>query len=271
MCRRKPSVAPSTIAARIAAFARPRSSSISTNVPAEIAQTPGGEAVQPVEEVDHVHHRDDAEHGQRHADPRRQLVDADDREREAVDPDPEADRDRGGDELAAELLPPAQAAEVVDRADGRRDRGAEQQAAHARGSRSRNASAGTKMPRKSARPPSRGTARVFARRRRPGGRRRRACAPSRRPPASGARRSAARRRGRRTPRGASGARGRSFRAVQPVAGVAETGDDVAVLVEAAVDRGADDVHVGIFGVHALDPLAARRRCRRGSRCARPRP
>ena len=50
-----------------------------------------------------------------------------------VDPDAEADGDRRGDELAAELLPPAQAAEVVDRADGRRDRGAEQEAAHVRG------------------------------------------------------------------------------------------------------------------------------------------
>ena len=33
-------------------------------------------------------------------------------------------------DLARELLPPAQAAEVVDRADGRRDRGAEQDPAH---------------------------------------------------------------------------------------------------------------------------------------------
>ena len=53
-----------------------------------------------------------------------------DREREAVDPDAEADGDRRREDLAAELLPPAQSAEVVDRADGRRDRGAEQQPAH---------------------------------------------------------------------------------------------------------------------------------------------
>ena len=92
-----------------------------------------GEAVQPVEEVDHVHHRDDARDGQRRADPRRQLVHADDRERELVHPDAEADGDRCGEDLAAELLPPAQPAEVVDRADGRRDRGAEQQAAHRAG------------------------------------------------------------------------------------------------------------------------------------------
>ena len=49
-----------------------------------------GEPVEPVEEVDHVHDRDDPDHGQRLADPRRQLVDADEREREVVDPDPEA-------------------------------------------------------------------------------------------------------------------------------------------------------------------------------------
>jgi hypothetical protein len=58
-------------------------------------------------------------------------VDAEDRKGEPLDPDPEADRDARRDELAAELLPPAQAAEVVDRADGRRHGGAEQQAAHA--------------------------------------------------------------------------------------------------------------------------------------------
>ena len=54
----------------------------------------------------------------------------DERERERVEPDAEADRDRGGEHLPAELLPPAEAAEVVDRADGRRDRSAEQNAAH---------------------------------------------------------------------------------------------------------------------------------------------
>src|SRR5205085_11352764 len=48
----------------------------------------------------------------------------------AMHPDTGAGRDRGGADLAAELLPPAQAAEVVDRPDCRRDRGAEQDAAH---------------------------------------------------------------------------------------------------------------------------------------------
>ena len=38
--------------------------------------------------------------------------------------------DRGGDRLTGELLPPAQAAEVVDGADGGRDGGAEQDPAH---------------------------------------------------------------------------------------------------------------------------------------------
>jgi hypothetical protein len=51
------------------------------------------------------------------------------REREPVDADAEADRDAGGGELAAELAPPGQSTEVVDRADGGRDRGAEQDAA----------------------------------------------------------------------------------------------------------------------------------------------
>ena len=47
--------------------------------------------------------------------------------REAVHPDPEADRDRRRRGLAGELLPPAQAPEVVDGADRGRDRSAEQE------------------------------------------------------------------------------------------------------------------------------------------------
>ena len=44
-------------------------------------------------------------------------------------PDAEPDRYRSRDNLTAELLPPPQAAEVVDRADGGSDGGAEQQSA----------------------------------------------------------------------------------------------------------------------------------------------
>jgi hypothetical protein len=80
-----------------------------------------GEAVEPVEEVDHVHDRDDPEDREGHPDPVRQRVDAEDREREAVHPNPEAHRYRCGCDLAAELLPPPQSAEVVDRTDGRRN------------------------------------------------------------------------------------------------------------------------------------------------------
>ena len=56
-------------------------------------------------------------------------MDAEDREREAVHPDPRADRDRSRHDLAPELLPPAQPAKVVDRADRRRYSGTEQQSA----------------------------------------------------------------------------------------------------------------------------------------------
>ena len=52
------------------------------------------------------------------------------RKREPVHPDAETGWNRCGDYLPAELLPPRQAAEVVDRADGRRDRGAEEDPAH---------------------------------------------------------------------------------------------------------------------------------------------
>ena len=90
----------------------------------------GGEPVEPVEEVDHVHDGDDPDDGQRLAHPRRELVHADERERETVDPDAGGDRDRRSADLTGELLPPEEAAEVVDRADGRGDGRAEQEAAH---------------------------------------------------------------------------------------------------------------------------------------------
>src|SRR5262245_39192030 len=43
-------------------------------------------------------------------------------------------------------------------------------------------------------------------------------------------------------------------AEQPVAGVAQPRDDVAVVVEVGVDRRGDDRHVGMRGVHLLDAL-----------------
>ena len=55
-------------------------------------------------------------------------MDADERKRKAVDVDAEAGRNRRREHLAGELLPPRQVAEVVDRTDRRRDRGAEQYA-----------------------------------------------------------------------------------------------------------------------------------------------
>src|SRR6478735_5053513 len=56
-------------------------------------------------------------------------MDADDREGELLHPDAERRGNRRGEDLPAELLPPVEPAEVVDRADDRRDAGAEQDAA----------------------------------------------------------------------------------------------------------------------------------------------
>ena len=110
---------------------RPSESSITENVDARDRADTRGEPVEPVEEVDHVHDGDDPEHGQRHADPRRQRrATPTNGNVKLCDPDAEAGRDRGGEHLPAELLPPGEAAEVVDRADRRRDRRAEQDAAH---------------------------------------------------------------------------------------------------------------------------------------------
>ena len=47
---------------------------------------------------------------------------------------------------------------------------------------------------------------------------------------------------------------RSLRAEQAVAGVAEAGHDVALLVEALVDRGGEDRHVRVDAVQLRDAL-----------------
>ena len=97
---------------------------------------PGRQPVQPVEEVDHVHDRDDPEHRQRDADRGRQVDGADERKREVVDPDAEERRNRSRDHLAGQLPAGLQHPEVVDRADGRRHRRPEHDA-HASRSRGR--------------------------------------------------------------------------------------------------------------------------------------
>ena len=184
------------------------------------------------------------------------------------DPDPEADRDRRRGDLAAELLPPAQAAEVVDRADGRRDRRRRAGARASRRPSGRNASAGTKIPKKSASPPSRGTVPAVQ----PPPASARSTTPSSRaiPPTAGrqqrrrstsasdrARRSTSRLLGRasfQTMRSR-----RLLRPVEPVARVAEAGDDEAPLVQAAVDRRRRRCCTsGWSRCDALDALRARR-------------
>ena len=56
---RKPHAAPAVIAARIPASSLPRSKAMIAKASAEIAPTPGGEPVDPVGEVDDVHHADE--------------------------------------------------------------------------------------------------------------------------------------------------------------------------------------------------------------------
>ena len=160
------------------------------------------------------------------------------------DPDAEADRDRGRSDLAAELLPPAQPAEVVDRADRRRDRGAEQEPAHlAREVEERERRDEDPEEEREAAEAGHGAA---------------VEAPPLRPvddaeqPGHAADRRGQQHDDRRSEQRAPddleviGKRRRSMpllRAVEPVARVAETGHDEAALVEAAVDRGDDDLHV----------------------------
>ncbi len=61
--------------------------------------------------------------------PGRQRMDADEREREPVDPDAEPGQNAGSGGLSSELSVPRETAEVVDDPDRDRDRGAEQQPA----------------------------------------------------------------------------------------------------------------------------------------------
>ena len=90
---------------------------------------PRGEPVHPVDEVDHVHQRDDPEHAHRHRQPLREGLDADEREREPLERQPERHRNGGGRKLAAELAEPGQVVDVVEQPDDGRDRGADQDSA----------------------------------------------------------------------------------------------------------------------------------------------
>ena len=217
----------------------------------------GGEAVQPVEEVDHVHHRDDREHRERDAEPRRHSCTPTNGNVKRCTQTPKPT----GIE-AASTWP----ASFSHQRRPRKSSIAPTVVATAAPSRiprisppsGRNASDGTKMPRKSARPPSRGTPRGARpapvlgavddaeQTRHPADRRR-----------EQRRRRRARRARPRRPRGCSVSSFQTIgalllRPVEAVARVAEAGDDVALLVQVRVDR-------------------RRRRCaRRGgrARCAR---
>ena len=130
MWRRNPRHAPKTIAESTAASGFPSERAITQNVRPEIAATPGGEPVQPVEEVDHVHDRDDP--GDRQRDPRPPAGSVWMPTNGSVKRStqiPEAGGDARGGELPRELPEPRQAAEVVDDSDRHRNGRAEQQAA----------------------------------------------------------------------------------------------------------------------------------------------
>lgn len=45
-------------------------------------------------------------------------------------------------------------------------------------------------------------------------------------------------------------------AEDPIAGVAQTGDDIAVVVELLIQSGAVDIHVGVIMMHPLNALGS---------------
>ena len=207
----------------------------------------GGEPVEPVEEVDHVHHGDDPDHGQWDADPGGHLVDADDREREPLHPDAEPGGDRRGEHLAAELLPPEESAEVVDRADHRRDARAEQHAAQLAAERQEGERRheDAEEERESAEPRDLVPRALAFRRAVDEAQVTRRAADGRRQHEDDHERASAPQRTSGWSVSCSQTISRLLRAVEPVSRVAETGNDVAALVQLTVDRRDDDLHVGV--------------------------
>ena len=220
----------------------------------------GREPVHPVEEVDHVHHGDDEEHRDRDPDPRRDVEHADEGEREVVDPDAEL----GGIDAATNCP-----TSFTDGESPRKSSTAPTTVATAAPSstprlspeRSRNASAGTRIPRKIASPPSRGIGRRLILR--ASGR---STAPSIRaiPPTAGREEDDDDERDdrpvedlRRRPQLVEHA-APLLRPVEAVACVAEAREDVALLVQPAIDGRDDDVDVGVLAVNALRCPRARR-------------
>ena len=213
-------------------------------------------------------------HRQRHADRGGQVDDAEEREREVVDPDAEEAAGstrrstwpasfRPGFSTRKSSIAPTTVATAAPSSTPRVSRPS-----------SRNASAGTKIPKKIASPPSRGT-----------GLHVQAPPPGLVDDAEQPRHAADRgrqqdddqqreQRSRREPRDGRAARPsvpRLLRAVEPVACVAEARHDVALLVQLAVDRGADDVDVRDAPRARARSRRAPRRCRRASPSARRRP
>ena len=193
-------------------------------------------------------------------DPVRHLVHAEHREREALHVDTEPGGDRRGKELPAELLPPRQQAEIVDRAHRRRDCCAEHDPLHRTAQREERDRRDdhAEEHRQPAEP-----------------RYRRAVALAFRTAVDEAQVTGGRA-DRRREQQDDHERGRGsvehfevvgqlapdhralLRPVEPISRVAEARDDVALLVQAAVDRGDDDLHVRMAALDVLDPLAARR-------------
>jgi len=86
----------------------------------------GGEAVDPVEEVDHVHQRDDAEHGEPVGHGGAQRERADERDGQVLDAHTRRHRHDCCEQLADELEVGRELEDVVGRSDDRDHRGADQ-------------------------------------------------------------------------------------------------------------------------------------------------
>ena len=117
---RKPSAAPAVMAAKTAAWLRLRSKAMIEKVIALIAQTPGGQPVGAVGQVDDVHHRDEAGDGERAA--RVAEVDrAHEGQRDVGDLDARRDRDARPPRSGPASLTPGGRSKRSSRAPTKRD------------------------------------------------------------------------------------------------------------------------------------------------------
>ena len=124
LCRRKPSVVPARMAARMPASGRPMEMAMTAKVPAAMVQTPAARPSMPSMKLTMLTSATTQISVRVIASAGADVDGADERQREIIDAHAVPDQAAGGDELAGELDQRRGAAEVVDGAEEGDDRSA---------------------------------------------------------------------------------------------------------------------------------------------------